>query len=83
MSKTFFKFYDEIIEYDACSCSDYCSLKESKIFYFAFDYIASSYIFYVDGHKQVSNNIYYFFRKKSLNNCNIIRRVKLLELKNI
>lgn len=80
-NKTEFEINGEIIEYDACSSNYY--LQDAIKSYHAFDYIASSYIYYVNGIKNESQNLHHFFKYKSPENIKLIRKLKLKNIKTI
>lgn len=49
------------LHYDACATN---SLKEAKIFYSNFDYIGSSYVYFINGVKNKSDKRHHFFTRK-------------------
>lgn len=77
--KTEFEINNMIIEYDACSFRH--DVQECIKFYDSFDYIASSYVFYVNGKKQQGSELYHFFKYKSPDNLKLIRKIKLKNIK--
>lgn len=79
--KTGFEVNDEIIEYDVCRSGG--DVQEAIEYYHAFDYIASSYIYYVNGVKHINKDLFYFFRFKSDDNIKLIRKLKLKNIKTI